>query len=48
MAPTNVQPWIEIYKNIKNKKIYYVKVRGYRKENGVNLYGKWSKIKKVK
>ena len=35
-------------KNIKNKKIYYVKVRGYRKENGVNLYGKWSKIKKVK
>ena len=33
-------------KNIKNKKIYYVKVRGYRKENGVNLYGKWSKIEK--
>ena len=33
---------------LKNKKIYYVKVRGYRKENGVNLYGKWSKIKKVK
>ena len=37
-----------IIENIKNKKIYYVKVRGYRKENGVNLYGKWSKIKKVK
>ena len=33
---------------MKSKKTYYVKVRGKRKESGVNTYGSWSSVKKVK
>lgn len=33
---------------MKSKKAYYVKVRGKRKESGVNTYGAWSTVKKVK
>ena len=30
------------------KKTYYVRVRAYKKSSGKKIYGKWSKIKKVK
>ncbi len=33
---------------LKKGKKYYVRVRAYRKKSGKKLYGKWSKIKKVK
>ena len=33
---------------VKNNKTYYVKVRGYKKTSGGNLYGKWSSVSKVK
>ena len=36
------------YYNAAKKKTYYVRVRAYRKKSGKKLYGKWSKIKKVK
>lgn len=35
-------------RNLKKGKIYYVRVRAYNKKSGKKLYGKWSKIKKVK
>ncbi len=35
-------------KKLKKKKIYYVRVRAYIKNGTKKLYGKWSKIKKVK
>ncbi len=35
-------------KKLKKKKTYYIRVRGYKVENGVKVYGKWSNIKKVK
>lgn len=37
-----------IAKKLKKKKIYYVRVRAYIKNGTKKLYGKWSKIKKVK
>ncbi|MFR1029075.1 MAG: hypothetical protein ACLSD6_07770 [Clostridium sp.] len=30
----------------KSGKRYYVRVRCVKKKNGVNYYGKWSKVKK--
>lgn len=33
--------------NKKSGKRYYVRVRCVKKKNGVNYYGKWSKVKKV-
>lgn len=35
-------------KGLKRKKTYYVRVRAYRKKSGKKIYGKWSKVKKVK
>ena len=35
-------------KGVKNNKTYYVKVRGYKKTSGGNLYGIWSSVSKVK
>ncbi len=36
------------FKNLKHKKVYYVKVRAYKKANGKRLYGSYSKVKKCK
>ena len=33
---------------LKGKKVYYVRVRGYCLYQGQKIYGKWSKVKKVK
>ena len=30
------------------KKVYYIRVRAYKKVNGKKVYGKWSKVKKVR
>lgn len=38
----------KIIKRLKSNKKYYVKVRAYKKVEGINIYGKWSKIKVVK
>ena len=35
-------------KKLRKGVTYYVKVRTYKKINSVNVYGKWSAIKKVK
>ena len=35
-------------KKLKKKKTYYVRVRAYTVNNGKKVYGKWSKVKKVK
>ncbi len=35
-------------KKLKSGKTYYVQVRAYKVVNGVKVYGKWSKKKKVK
>ena len=35
-------------KKLKKKKTYYVRVRAYAVNNGKKVYGKWSKVKKVK
>lgn len=37
-----------VIKKWPSKKIYYVKMRPYKKKNGKKLYGYWSKVKKVK
>ncbi len=37
-----------VLKKLKINKTYYIKVRAYRKINGKNVYGPWSKVKKVK
>lgn len=37
-----------VLKRLKINKTYYVKVRAYRKINGKNVYGPWSKVKKIK
>ncbi|MEE3344319.1 MAG: hypothetical protein VZS44_09535 [Bacilli bacterium] len=36
------------FKKLKSKKTYYVRVRAYKKIKGKTIYGKWSKVKKVK
>lgn len=33
---------------LKSKRIYYVRIRAYKKADGKIVYGKWSQIKKVK
>lgn len=33
---------------LKKGKIYYVRVRAYKESSGKKIYGKWSKIKKIK
>lgn len=35
-------------KNLKSGKAYYVKVRAYKKVNGIKIYGKFKKMKKFK
>ena len=35
-------------KKLKKKKKYAVKVRAYTVVDGKNVYGKWSKVKKIK
>lgn len=37
-----------IKSKLKNGKTYYIKVRAYRKVNGVKVFGKYSKVKKYK
>lgn len=46
----NVGKWIsqKTVKGLKKKKVYYVRVRAYKKHNGKKIYGGWSKIKKKK
>ena len=34
-------------KKLKKKK-YYIRIRAFKKENNKNIYGKWSKVKKIK
>ena len=38
----------KIIKRVKKGKTYYVRVRAYRKASGKKVYGKWSKVKKIK
>ncbi len=35
-------------KKLKTKKVYYVRVRSYKKVNGKKVYSKWSTVRKVK
>ncbi len=35
-------------KKLKKGKTYFVRIRAYKKESGLNLYSEWSKVKKVK
>lgn len=35
-------------KKLKGGKVYYVKIRGWRTQNGKKVYGAWSSVKKVK
>ncbi len=44
----NVKKTTFIMKNLKKKKTYFVKVRAFYEKNGNRIYGKWSKVKKVK
>lgn len=37
-----------LFKKLKKKKTYYVRVRAYKKSGGVKKYGTWSKVKKIK
>lgn len=40
--------WFKTIKGLKKGKIYYVRVRAYNKKAGKKVYGKWSKVKKIK
>lgn len=47
----NVVGWThgsKMLKGLKKGKTYYVRVRAYNKKYGKKVYGKWSKVKKVK
>ena len=35
-------------KKLKAKKVYYLRVRSYKKVNGKKVYSKWSTVRKVK
>ena len=35
-------------KRLKSKKVYYVKVKPFRKVAGKTYYGKWTSIRKIK
>ena len=37
-----------VIKKLRKKKNYYIRVRAYTVYNGKKVYGKWSKVKKVK
>ena len=37
-----------IISKLKNKKTYYVRVRGYNYQFGYQIFGKWSNVKKIK
>lgn len=39
---------LKIITKLKKGKTYYVRVRAYKKSSGKKIYGKWSKIKKIK
>lgn len=46
---TKTTPYSFIWvKKLKKGATYYVRVRAYNKANGKKLYGKWSKVKKIK
>ena len=36
------------YQKLRKKKTYYIRVRAYTVYNGKTVYGRWSKVKKVK
>lgn len=36
------------FSGLKKGKTYYVRVRAYKKSSGKKIYGKWSKVKKIK
>ena len=44
----NTKKTTVIVKKIKSNKKYYVRVRAYKVVNGTKVYGKWSKVRKVK
>ena len=46
-APKDTEKNCYMISNKKSGKRYYVRVRCVKKKNGVNYYGKWSKVKKV-
>ena len=35
-------------RGLEKGKTYYVRVRAYKKVSGKKLYGKWSKVKKIR
>ncbi|MFR0847484.1 MAG: fibronectin type III domain-containing protein, partial [Eubacterium sp.] len=37
-----------IIKKLKKKKTYYIRVRAYKMNGKKKVYGKWSKVKKIK
>ena len=37
-----------VIKKLRKKKTYYIRVRAYTVYNGKRVYGRWSKVKKVK
>jgi len=37
-----------VIKKLRKKKTYYIRVRAYTVYNGKTVYGRWSKVKKVK
>ena len=37
-----------IIKKLKKKKTYYIRVRAYKMDGKKKVYGKWSKVKKIK
>ena len=43
-----VTSYSKIFKKLKSKKTYYVRVRAYIKNNGKKYYTSWSKVKKAK
>lgn len=44
----NVRSCNATIQGLKKSKTYYIRVRAYKKSSGKKIYGKWSKIKKIK
>ena len=46
----NIKSFRKVFKSkkLKNKKRLYVKARAYRNVGKIKIYGRWSKIKKVR